>query len=267
MKIKCKKCGKIFDDETYFRICPKCGTYNSKEETPDVEQYYYGQNATVEPDHTKTYSDSSAEYSNTTGGAVKDKRRIHLLPILFLLAIASIVISVVMQKVIEQKALQRNSTLDFKVTEVTVEEPFALKESMITIHGAEVIPTDMIQGYPTGEKLIAVSYSSDGDEWHHYDQEIVAPYIFAENMYKVALNQYDFTNEYTIARLGLNKKQISYVNDYMRDQDLMYYLFSIPESAEKVVVIFEVREEDSNVSTVREKIEIPLTIEEGFANE
>lgn len=37
--MKCISCGKNFDEEKYYRICPKCGTYNNvKKATPDFSQ-------------------------------------------------------------------------------------------------------------------------------------------------------------------------------------------------------------------------------------
>ena len=37
--MKCISCGKNFDEEKYYRICPKCGTYNNvKKTTPDFSQ-------------------------------------------------------------------------------------------------------------------------------------------------------------------------------------------------------------------------------------
>lgn len=37
MLIKCVKCGKTYDEEKYFGICPKCGRYNREENASEKE--------------------------------------------------------------------------------------------------------------------------------------------------------------------------------------------------------------------------------------
>lgn len=43
--MKCSSCGKSFDYEKYYGICPKCGTYNKKPVTQEQQNQGYQQNA------------------------------------------------------------------------------------------------------------------------------------------------------------------------------------------------------------------------------
>lgn len=57
MLIKCVKCGKTYDEEKYFGICPKCGRYNREENASEKEHqelhnmYDDGYSHTEEDDH------------------------------------------------------------------------------------------------------------------------------------------------------------------------------------------------------------------------
>ncbi len=57
MLIKCAKCGKTYDEEKYFGICPKCGRYNREEDASKKEHqelhnmYDDGYAHTEEDDH------------------------------------------------------------------------------------------------------------------------------------------------------------------------------------------------------------------------
>lgn len=44
--IKCSKCGKMFDEDLYNRICPKCGVYNKnyRDYQEEADRYFSGEN-------------------------------------------------------------------------------------------------------------------------------------------------------------------------------------------------------------------------------
>ena len=72
MIIKCTKCGKMYDEEKYYGICPKCGRYNREESTGDKEHqelhnmYDGGYEHTEEKNHHRYHEAYDSTYRHTT---------------------------------------------------------------------------------------------------------------------------------------------------------------------------------------------------------
>lgn len=56
MKVKCEKCGKSFDYDKYYGICPKCGRYMSKQKADVVVKDYQQQPSSYEIHNEDVYN-------------------------------------------------------------------------------------------------------------------------------------------------------------------------------------------------------------------
>ena len=71
MTIKCVKCGKMYDEEKYYGICPKCGRYNREESAGEKEhqemhkKYDDGYSHTENDDHHRFHKEYDNSYSHT----------------------------------------------------------------------------------------------------------------------------------------------------------------------------------------------------------
>ncbi|MGN0506087.1 MAG: hypothetical protein ACI4FZ_05960 [Lachnospiraceae bacterium] len=70
MIIKCTKCGKMYDDEKYYGICPKCGRYNKAENQGEQEhqalhdKYDGGYEHTEEENHHRFHNEYDSSYQH-----------------------------------------------------------------------------------------------------------------------------------------------------------------------------------------------------------
>lgn len=84
MKVKCKSCGKFFDYENYYGICPKCGAYyGAKEqlsETFEIEEELLNQTSSkneVQTNCEESTYEEKKEYKITDDSEIKYPFRNH----------------------------------------------------------------------------------------------------------------------------------------------------------------------------------------------
>lgn len=72
MKIKCKKCGKRFEQDMYSGLCPKCGTYNGAHMSDGAAEQYFDSGRFGEAAHQELH-----ERYGDTGHAADAHRKLH----------------------------------------------------------------------------------------------------------------------------------------------------------------------------------------------
>ena len=229
--MKCISCGKNFDEDKYYRICPKCGTYNNvkrPEYRLDDDPAFWGGEASgqgarqslpqgqanpyvQQGDHTsgqdifyRTEQEMNARRQGTEKPASNKKLVISLL-ILVAVGVFLLITSVVL--VMRQESPQDISDrlLEEELTEtpVSLGEEFVLEEESglpLSIQSVELVcEADTFADFPAGQKLVAVELYSPGGEIQEYafdPSPLGSVYVAYETengtSYKEALDGEDF---------------------------------------------------------------------------
>lgn len=194
--MKCFNCGKKFDYEKYYGICPKCGCFNKTETAKEQHQRFHD-----------VYDGGYRHSEHTTGSiyvrSAEEKKKSGRGSTIFL--IASIVICVLisfggtalsvlysksqvkkLQKEVVETPIDREThtlgeTFSFQGMELTVEKVWTLDA------GWETNP-DLAEG----EKLVAVKLSGKSDgEWSDKNQ-LSNAYICSGNHFYWQIPAYEF---------------------------------------------------------------------------
>ncbi len=291
---KCFNCGKNFDYEKYYGICPKCGTYN-REETPEEahmalhEQYDNGEHsqstgryvAAPWPAATKRQGTARAK---ATPGAI----------LVFVLLIIGIVGTIafpflyifgrsmefgvsVTEDIFSQSGEDlhgddggSDSAEDVTYAEQTAPvarrtagEPLYLGndgELAVTVGAARVrVPAGYVEGFPEGENLVAISvtHQDTHEGYEEYNATDMLYVGFYEDTYRACLTSYDMEQYLNV--LGsiriVDRYNISYGEG---EGELLVF---VPEEVTSLKLYIESRNEDTY--EMIEIFEIPLEIGPG----
>lgn len=197
--MKCISCGKNFDEEKYYRICPKCGTYNNvKKTTPDFSQGSQGTDGSYGNGPSGTWGSSASGsqqdpfwqelhqgdrgqqdifhrteqemYQRRQGEKKKNPNR-PLLISLIILVIIGIVLFIISMVLVAGQDVAGSGSEDVLEEEIT-ERPADLGESLmleedsgltITVETVELIAGPEASGdFPEGTKLIGARLHCPG---------------------------------------------------------------------------------------------------------
>lgn len=197
--MKCISCGKNFDEEKYYRICPKCGTYNNvKKTTPDFSQGSQGTDGSYGNGPSGTWGSSASGsqqdpfwqelhqgdrgqqdifhrteqemYQRRQGEKKKNPNR-PLLISLIILVIIGIVLFIISMVLVAGQDTAGSGSEDVLEEEIT-ERPADLGESLmleedsgltITVETVELIAGPEASGdFPEGTKLIGARLHCPG---------------------------------------------------------------------------------------------------------
>lgn len=210
--MKCLSCGKNFDYEKYYGICPKCGTYNKQAPKTDTTQTFQEEFVpTKEPKLTQkpeiTQESESILFSQTKEEKQKRMRKNLILWIAILVAL-SIILTIVQgivtgylgasdyrekkRKNIEEVAIEKSDLGEAH----TIENEYG---RTLTVAKAEVLAeADTIGGFPAGQRLIAVRIESNKVDGINYDTYTHAPvkdfYISYDGTYRSTVPNYKLTS-------------------------------------------------------------------------
>lgn len=197
--MKCKKCGKRFSYQDYSGICPKCGTYNRQVEVQNVQQDQPG------PD---------IQFVRESTGSVVEKWEKYF-RILFFGTIVVVVLTILLTvaKHLAKSCMYGGSYWKSKVptiTEMPVEEAgmneaLLLEETYgrtLTVKYMETVAeADTINGFPKGEKLLAVHLSSnelDNITYDTFQNPMVDEFYLQwdKEKYRGTVEEYELENDY-----------------------------------------------------------------------
>lgn len=166
--MKCSSCGREFDEQKYYRICPKCGTYNNV-----VRQDVFGQTESMpapESDRPEPEPFVSASPAPKASGL---RGLIIALAVLLILGVAEFVVSVIVVFRQEMAGGISDDEVDswlledeIKETPVLLGESFAVEPDTglgLCVESVEVVcEADTFADFPAGQKLLGIKLSSGG---------------------------------------------------------------------------------------------------------
>ena len=199
--MKCISCGKNFDEEKYYRICPKCGTYNNvKKAAPDFSQGSQGTDGSYGNGPSGTWGSSASGsqqdpfwqelhqgdrgqqdifhrteqemYQRRQGEKRKNPNRPLLISLLILVAIGMVLFMISMALVAGQDTAgnDADAVLEEETTERAADlgEPLMLEEDSgltVTVETVELIANADASGdFPEGKKLIGALLNCPGTD-------------------------------------------------------------------------------------------------------
>lgn len=231
---KCFNCGKSFDYEKYYGICPKCSAYNkemlSEEEHQELHEKYDGMNPHSESSHEqmhKVYDEvdpHAEEYRRDTYGNTSSASIIGFVCIL-LGIVAAIIVPITYVVVnltdimsmteteytyggeswssdreddysIQKKEILQNPEL------ITLNpgEKLVLGEETqceITVEEAYIVAfADTVEGFPKGENLVAfkINYQNNNTDLRTSYDFMDIPYVGYQKVFKECLDEYDLVS-------------------------------------------------------------------------
>ncbi len=205
--MKCYNCGKKFDYEKYYGICPKCGCFNKKETAEEQHQRYHdaydgGYQHSEHTDFTGSiYVQSKAEKNK--GGKGSTIFLIVSIVVFILVSCGGTALSFLYSKGQEKKLQQEVIESAVEWEEHAVGENFSIQGMTLAVTEAWVLDEgwENNPNIPMGKKLVAVKLSGTSDgEWAEKNQ-LEDAYIRYDGLCYWQISTYDFDeyeNEYGI---------------------------------------------------------------------
>ncbi len=294
--MKCSKCGKNFDYEKYYGICPKCGTYNREdrqeenlflrdgrdpfadmsggrqEDSRRQEQSYnmLGQGQRPDP-----FREAAGEYTGEPRPSkvyqpkdegdrpdTKKKKKgclFFIICLLFCLLCIAAVIGAEMYYGMKREEMAALEELE--IVSAGMGEEFTVDSHVLAVTGAQVLEeADMRPEFPQGEKCIAVSFTArTSDDFSDY---LEVPYLAYETggrrVYKEALYSDDF--QVYAGYYGISLMD-SYGWSYEENAEGAFVFF-VEEDAQNLRVCVEERAGRYEEESLERVYEIPLSLTE-----
>lgn len=162
MKVKCKTCGKHFDYETYYGICPKCGAYYGSMQTLH-ESFEVEEKPTIQTE--TAYTPLMQQVTETKRPAKSKsffKRHALTIVLILLMVIAPFITQWFVTKSNAEIYQERQNLTLPQPTAISVNKPFIFQGEMgtyqITIRSAEVVKDEDFN-FPDALEMIVVPYS------------------------------------------------------------------------------------------------------------
>lgn len=275
--MKCLSCGKNFDYEKYYGICPKCGTYNKQaseatsftREEEENESYINNQE---QPVYTND-NDYGSSYQHSMSKDEKKKRvRKNLTIWIIILATLSIVLSIVQSIVAgylgtsDYREKKRKDIEEVAIEKVDFGEAYTVEQEYgrtLTVAKAEVLAeADTIGGFPAGQRLIAVRIESNEVDGISYDTYTHAPvkdfYISYDGTYRSTAPNYKLTSGGYDDIIG-NRQSIDSYEFSDAGSHTGYLFFFIPADAQKIAFVYSVVDTES--CDLIKYVKVPLEID------
>lgn len=286
MTIKCGRCGKRFDYEKYYGICPKCSAFNRKEEGGNGayggmadaaherlhREYdgnsvdhgampgYHGeaQMETVREARQKAPGAQPALQAERTGGKIWK-----VLPGLFVLvSVCSVVMTIVLCNGMKRKA-EEESWLHGPVwvEDYTAGESFDFSGRRGgEVWAEELIAADTVEGFPPGESLVAVHISVSSHEEGGSWESIESPHLQVGDVYKPPVSGYQI-EEYLVG-IPMPGKEISDMELFtfpdVDTKGVIYYFAPLDKGPMQLVLTQFVPGEFEKQLSGRLTVDVPL---------
>ncbi len=211
--MKCFSCGKKFDYEKYYGICPKCGCFNKTETSQEQHQRYHDAYDGGYRHSEHTYSGHEEQGGicrgpeSPSGSAyvqpgVREKKSgrgstiflIVSIVVFILVSCVGTALSFVYSESQKKKLQQEVIESSTKREEHAVGESFSLRGMTLAVRGAYVLDEGWVGNHdiPRGKKLVAVRLSGTSDgEWADKNQ-LWDAYIRYDGLCYWQISTYDF---------------------------------------------------------------------------
>ncbi len=280
--MKCFKCGKNFDYEKFYGICPKCGCYN-KRETPKEQHeqlhnlYDGGYTHSVREGQGEPYGgpaygqppDGMPGYqgnvvvrevrTNQKGGT---KFLIFSIIIFGLVFIGGTVLGIIYQSVQEEKVQRQILEAEPPILEHKPQETFACQDLMLRVKEARVLADGSELDLPEGKKLIAVWIEGTGSGSWEDENKLSSMYICCKDTYYRQISSYEFEAYGTIYRCPVLDTYAFMGEEFAEG----WVGFLLDEEEEQVTLHIEDRSEENEVQ-IDGIHRITLELSKGDTNE
>lgn len=242
--MKCFNCGKTFDYEKYYGICPRCGCFNKQETKEEIHQELPGK-AFVQAD---------------TGRRMQGSTKFLLISIaLFLVVfVGGTIFGMVYEDSVEKKLQQE--LMDQEITEVAHEmgELFEFQESMqLSVTDCRVLATDEDLNLPGGKMLLAVKLEGTSDGQWKDSNELSDAYIRIGERCYWQIGAYEYEAYGEVYRCpAWNRYDLS-----GSDQAEGWLAFLVDRDVRSVILCLEERTGENQIQIVKIH-QIPVQISE-----
>lgn len=284
--MKCLSCGKIFDYDKYYGICPKCGTYNKPNAQADAgtqaDLWFNGENPykdvqeqqpeAAEPVRTGTYdyAEPTKQVPDREKKAAKIRKMLILL--IGILILLSIIFSVVKNIVVGYFGSSESwSNVHVDVEEATMVDAEPGEEVLVEeeygrslkVFGVELLAeADTVGGLPTGQRLIAVHVESNEVADLDYDTYSSSPvgdfFLYYDGTYRSCVPPYKFDDGGFDDVIG-NRQEIQTYDFTSQKNHSGYVFFFVPADAEELAFVYSVQ--DVKDGDLVEYVRVPLQLE------
>ena len=281
--MKCLSCGKIFDYDKYYGICPKCGTYNKPNAQADLwsdgEDPYKDvqeqQTEAAEP-VSRTETTGTYDYTEPTKPEVSreekaTKTRKTLILLISILIILSIVFAVVKNVVVGFFGSSESwSNVHVDVEEATMVDAEPGEEVLVEeeygrslkVSGVELLAeADTVGGLPTGQRLIAVRVESNEVSDLDYDTYSSSPvgdfFLYYDGTYRSCVPPYKFDDGGFDDVIG-NRQEIQTYDFTSQKNHSGYVFFFVPADAKELAFVYSVQ--DVKDGDLVEYVRVPLQL-------
>lgn len=275
--MKCLSCGKNFDYEKYYGICPKCGTYNkaaSEADTTQAFQEEFVSTQEAEPtqeEFVPTQEPEPTFFSQTKEEKQKRVRKNLILGIAILVAL-SIILTIVQGIVTgylgtsDYREKKRKDIEEVAIEKSDLGEAYTVENEYgrtLTVAKAEVLAeADTIGGFPAGQRLIAVRIESNKVDDISYDTYAHAPvkdfYISYDGTYRSTVPNYKLTSGGYDDIIG-NRQSIDSYEFSDAGSHTGYLFFFIPAEAQKIDFVYSVVDTES--CDLIKYVKVPLEVD------
>lgn len=251
--MKCFNCGKSFDYDKYYGICPKCGCYNKR-----IVESEHQEPANAVRERVRTH-----DVKIKKNGLSKSSRvLLTLVLVLLFLIFGCTPISMMYENMVIAKIQKEAVASSVKEAEHAQGEAFEFQNMKLTI-GEHVIFTKE-QGFPIPEDkiLVAVNLSSRVEEISYLNEEVSDAYVIIDQQcfWQLPPYEYDYFQE-VFGYMAYNSN-----DHYMEEQTEGWIAFLIDKDIRNMTVCLEERYGNGQVfiDTIHK---IPLTLDMEKKNE
>lgn len=284
--ITCHNCGKEFDNEKYYGICPKCSTYNKEDQKEEFDNQ-------CQQSIPNEVLQSDAHMSEPE----RDKQKLQRTPDVSIAVFICIVIGIVagigfpigynINKSIEVTEFKQDSLLGGKkadddtdayygdvtrvpqkpeIITVNPNEAFRLgeeKPSIVAVEEAYIVASaNSIPGFPVEENLVAIKINYKNEVENNYEiynySASNKPYVGYNGMFKSCLSEYDL-EEYLDYLPEMNILDISEISRDTNGDGV--FLVLLPIEVSDIEFYMDSRSEQTN--DIKKIYSVPLKLNVG----
>ena len=265
--MKCKNCGKIFDDEKYYGICPKCGTFQKQEkpqQAEETEKVSFGASGTDQSIYTYVEDGTAEPKAKPEKNPGTHKRSVAYVVICVILLLLSGILTGLSQTV-QEKQLEKEAKLsDLPLKEVPAGEPAQIGTCTVTVLDAHVLEqADVRPEFPEGQMCVAVRlHVENTEEYPSYETALEVPYLVytdadGNEIFKEALSSYDFSSYEVYYGLHLLE---SYDFGYESDAEGDVVFFTEPGATDVRLCLEDRYRPENRMQTLRAVYELPVEL-------
>lgn len=259
--MKCLSCGKNFDYEKNYGICPKCGTYHKPEMSGKKQEDLWRMDvptATVEERHAAGKTENAWEQKEIRAGSVKKETAVSkktvAVFVIVLICVLCLGIGVPMIFAVSKaasKSAEKNQSGQeqpeaLEVVTGQMGEDLTLENTYgrsVCVEGVELLANpDSIEGLPAGEGLIAVKVSINNVEaldYDTYEEPVLGDCYFGYGAgYHMAVSSYSFSDG--LEKLVQGMEEFENYDSAYPDSEGGYLFFFAPADSTETMLYLQV---------------------------